>query len=165
MARKTAVVTIESPGRDQGKIFHLREMPASQAEAWGARLLLALSKAGVDVPDGFFGMGMAGIAVMGIKAMGGLSWDVAKPLLDEMMTCVRIQPGPSQPNVIRDLIEDDIEEVGTRIRLRDEVISLHINFSIRGFISDFKTIQAERAAQAADEMIENGLNTPTSSAA
>ena len=34
MARKTANVTISAAGRDQGKVFVLREMPASQAERW-----------------------------------------------------------------------------------------------------------------------------------
>lgn len=158
--RKTIIVTIDSPGRDVGKIFHLRELSATQAEAWGTRLMLALSRAGVEVPENFFAMGMAGVAVMGLKAMGGLSWDVAKPLLDEMMTCVQIQPSPSQP-VVRALIEDDIEEVATRIRLREEVITLHTGFSISAFVSNFRKIQEAQAAQAAAEMTSLGEDTET----
>jgi hypothetical protein len=154
--RKEASITIEAAGRDQGKTFILTEMPASKAEAWGARLMLALSRAGVEVPPGFFEMGMAGVAVMGLKAMGGLSWDVAKPLLDEMMACVRIKVNAG----VRDLIEEDIEEVKTRLRLRDEVINLHISFSVGGFLSNFQKTMAERAEQAAEIAI--GLNTGTS---
>jgi hypothetical protein len=161
MARKEASITIEAPGRDQGKTFILTEMPASKAEAWGARLMLALSRAGVDVPLDFFEMGMAGVAVMGLKAMGGLSWDVAKPLLDEMMACVRIKV----PAGVRDLNEDagDIEEVKTRLRLRDEVINLHLSFSVAAFISNFQKTMAERAEQAAEIAI--GRNTAMSPSA
>lgn len=157
--RKEASITIETPGRDQGKTFVLTEMPASKAEAWGARLMLALSRAGVDVPDGFFEMGMAGVAVMGLKAMGGLSWEVAKPLLDEMMACVRIKVNAG----VRDLIEEDIEEVKTRLRLRDEVINLHLSFSVAAFLSNFQKIMADRAEQAAEIAI--GRNTGTSPSA
>lgn len=163
--RKEATVVIEASGRDAGKVFRLRELPASQAEAWGARLLLALSRAGVEVPDGFFDMGMAGVAVMGIKALGGLSWDVAKPLMDEMMACVQIQPNPSQPAVVRPLIEDDIEEVATRVQLRDEVIAVHTGFSVAAFISNFRMMQAAKAEAAAAAMINLGENTATSGSA
>ena len=160
--RKEATVVIEAEGRDKGKIFRLREMPASQAEAWGCRLMIALAKSGVEVPEGFFDMGMAGVAVMGIQALGGLSWDVAQPLLAEMMGCVQIQPGPSQPNVVRALIEDDIEEVTTRIRLREEVITLHTNFSISAFLSNFRKTQQVRAEMAANRMTGSGESTGTS---
>jgi hypothetical protein len=157
--RKEALITIEAAGRDQGKTFVLTEMSASKAEAWGARLMLALSRAGVEVPEGFFEMGMAGVAVMGLKAMGGLSWDVAKPLLDEMMACVRIKVNAG----VRDLIEEDIEEVKTRLRLRDEVINLHVSFSVAAFVSNFQKTMAERAQRAAEIAI--GLNTETSPSA
>jgi hypothetical protein len=157
--RKEATVVIESEGRDLGKIFKIREMSASAAEGWGTRLILALSRAGVDVPENFFGMGMAGVAVMGLKAMGGLSWEVAKPLLDEMMDCIRIQPNPAQPAVVRDLIEDDIEEVSTRLLLRDEVIKLHINFSPREFVLNFRRMQEIQAAREIGEPTETSDST------
>jgi hypothetical protein len=53
MARKERTVVIETEGRDLGRTYLLREMPASQAEAWATRLLLALGKGGVEVPEGF----------------------------------------------------------------------------------------------------------------
>lgn len=160
--RKTVIVTIDAPGRDHSKIFHIRELPASQAEAWGTRLMLALSRAGVDVPEGFFDMGMAGVAAMGLKAMGGLSWDVAKPLMDEMLTCIQIQPSASNPTVVRALIEDDIEEVATRLRLREEVITIHTGFSVRAFVSNFRKLQEAQAIRAAQMMTESGEDTATS---
>lgn len=154
MARRETLVTIDAAGRDLGKAFKITEMPADRAEAWAYRLLLALAKAGVDVPEDFFAMSMAGVAAMGIRAMGGLQWDVAKPLLDEMITCVQMQPLSGIP---RALFPGDVEEVGTYVRLREEVIALHTGFSITAFLSDLK-------GKAVAEMVtdENGPNTEMS---
>ncbi len=162
MARKKETITIETEGRDKGKIYHLTEMPAEQAEEWATRLLLALGKSGVDIPEGVFSMGMAGLAAVGIRAMGSLPWEVAKPLMAEMMTCIRIQPDPNRPQIVRQLISDDIEEVATRLRLRDEVINLHMGFSVTGFISNLRALQELKVKQAAEEIIGTGLDTETS---
>jgi hypothetical protein len=128
MARNTANYTVTDEGRDQGKVFVLTEMPASRAESWAMRALLALMAGGVEVPPGFDRMGMAAMAEMGIKALVGLKWEVAEPLLAEMWSCVQIMPDPTKPHVIRNLIEDDIEEITTRIKLRAEVWKLHTGF-------------------------------------
>ena len=51
----------------------------------------------------------------------------------EMFKCVRIYPDPrSHPGVLRELVEDDIEEIATRVKLRMEVLNLHLGFSITG---------------------------------
>ncbi len=128
MARTTANYTIQDEGRDHGKVFVLTEMPASRAESWAMRALLALMAGGVEVPPGFDRMGMAAMAEMGIKALVGLKWEVAEPLLAEMWSCVQIMPDPTKPHVIRNLIEEDIEEITTRIKLRAEVWKLHTGF-------------------------------------
>lgn len=128
MARNTANYTVTDEGRDQGKVFVLTEMPASRAESWAMRALLALMAGGVEVPPGFDRMGMAAMAEMGIKALVGLKWEVAEPLLAEMWSCVQIMPDPTKPHVIRNLIEEDIEEISTRIKLRAEVWKLHTGF-------------------------------------
>ena len=80
------------------------------------------------MPEGFEHMGMAGMAQLGIKALAGLKWEVAEPLLKEMWTCVQIMPDPSKPHVLRNLIEEDIEDVMTRVKLRAEVWKLHTGF-------------------------------------
>lgn len=128
MARKTAQITISTEGRDCGKVFMLRELPASQAEKWAAKAFFALAKAGVEIPDDIASAGLAGIAAVGLKALGGMSFVDAEVLLDEMFTCVSYIPDPSKPQVVRGLIEDDIEEVATRLKLRKEVFSLHTGF-------------------------------------
>jgi hypothetical protein len=127
MARKIAEVIIDK-GRDKGKKFVIKEMPASQAEKWAAKAFLALARSNVDIPDNVGDMGMAGIATVGLKALSGVNFDDAEPLMDEMFSCITIMPDPSKPMVQRALIEDDIEDVSTRLFLRKEVFNLHIDF-------------------------------------
>jgi hypothetical protein len=138
--RKTAIITIDSPGRDHGKVFELTEMSATKAEKWATRALLALLRSGVDIPEDIASAGLAGVAAMGIKAFGGINYSDAEPLLAEMMSCVIVIPDPSRPQVKRPIrTEDDIEEVATLLRLREEVISLHTGFSFKGVRSRLMT--------------------------
>lgn len=130
MARRIQTLTIDAEGRDQGKIFVLKEMPAEQAEKWAGRAILALAKSGVEVPDDVAAAGLAGVASVGIKAFGGIAWDMAEPLLDEMFTCVTIQPNVDKPQITRRLVEDDIEEVATRLKIRIALFELHTGFSV-----------------------------------
>ena len=92
------------------------------------RAILALMEGKVDLPEGFELSGMAGIAQIGIKALAGLRWEVAEPLLDEMFKCVQAMPNPANPQLVRNLIAEDIEEVSTRMKLRLEVWKLHTAF-------------------------------------
>lgn len=128
MARSTINYTVLDEGRDKGKTFVLTEMAASRAESWAMRAILALIAGGVELPEGFERMGMAGMAEVGIKALSGLRWEVAEPLINEMWTCIQIMPDSSRPHVIRNLIEEDVEEVMTRVKLRAEVWKLHTGF-------------------------------------
>ncbi len=128
MARKIVTVVIDKTGRDTGKVFVLREMPASQAERWALRALSALVASGVDVPDDLMQLGMAGVARIGLQAFGKVDWGRLEPLLVEMFQCVTIQPG-HDPSVTRVLVEDDIEDIATRLTLRKELLVLHVDFS------------------------------------
>lgn len=128
MARKVVNYTVTDKGRDNGKKFVLTEMTAAQAEAWAFRAILALMAGNVDIPENFQEMGMAGLAEMGLRALSGLRWEVAEPLLNEMFGCVQFMPDPSKTHVVRPLVESDIEEVKTRIALRMEVWKLHTDF-------------------------------------
>lgn len=143
--RKEKVVQITSAGRDNGKLFYLREMPATRAEAWGTRALLALARGGVELPDDFMSRGIAGIAIVGVKALGGMEYDMAKPLLEEMLQCVQAVPNPSNPLIRRPLVEDDTEEVATILFLRKEIINLHVDFFTNGVLQN----QASAAVQPA----------------
>ena len=131
MARKELDLTITDAGRDRGKVFHIRELPASQAERWALRAFQALARAGVDVGQ-VGAMGIQGLAIAGVNALALLPTHDLEPLLDEMMTCVTIKPDPRNAGLTRLLIEDDIEEVATRLRIRMEVVKLHVDFSEAG---------------------------------
>lgn len=123
--RKQSTITISTEGRDKGKVFLITEMSAAAAEEWAARALFAMLNSGVEIPDNIASAGLAGVASLGIGALTKVPFDVAKPLLDEMFSCVQIQPSA---NVTRKLIEEDIEEVATRLQLRKEVFNLHMGF-------------------------------------
>jgi hypothetical protein len=135
VARKEITVTIEADNRDQGKMFYIRELSATKAERWAARALLALARSGVDVPPDIASSGLAGVAAFGIRAFAGVAFADAEPLMAEMLTCCQIIPDPSRPQVRRAMIEDDVEEISTLLRLREEVLSLHLGFSLRDYRS------------------------------
>ena len=128
MARKVAQYRVEDAGRDQGKVFVITEMSAAQAESWAMRVLFALMASNTEIPDNFAELGMAGLAELGMKSLSGLKWEVARPLLEEMLQCVQFIPDPSKTHVVRALVESDIEEVMTRLKLRAEVFKLHTDF-------------------------------------
>lgn len=151
--RKELTLTIDTPGRDVNKTFYVKEMSATKAERWATRALLALLKSGVEVPEDIAQAGLAGVAAMGLRAFGGIDFADAEPLLAEMLACVQIIPDASRPMVKRAIIEDDIEEVTTLLRLREEVLSIHLGFSLRDFRSKLT---------AANQTTENSPNTGTS---
>lgn len=132
MARQVINYTVEQDGRDKGKCFVITEMPASQAERWAMRALLALMRNNAEIPEGTEQLGMAGLVQVGLRAFAGIRWEDAEPLIEEMMGCVKIMPNPSKPSVVRPLIEEDIEEVATRIELRKQIWSLHTDFFTKG---------------------------------
>ncbi|MGC0983489.1 hypothetical protein WKH15_02970 [Pantoea agglomerans] len=127
MARKELFYT-ETAGRDTGKVFYIREMSAAQAEWWAIRAGMAMARSGVDLPDNFADMGIAAMAGTGLKMVSQIPPAEAKPLLDELMECVQCVPDASNQNIRRRLIDDDIEEIATRLKLRAEVFKLHVDF-------------------------------------
>jgi hypothetical protein len=137
--RKTATIVIDAKGRDQGKRFLLTEMPTSVGERWALRAFMAMVQSGVDLPEGIEFSGLVGLATIALKSLSAIPYTEAEPLLAEMMECVQIIPDPSRPMVYRPLIEDDIEEIATRFKLRSEVIELHTGFSVAGALSTWAT--------------------------
>lgn len=127
MARKELFYT-ETKGRDAGKVFYIREMSAAQAEWWAIRAGMAMARSGVDLPDNFADMGIAAMAGTGLKMVSQIPPAEAKPLLDELMECVQCVPDTANQNIKRRLIDDDIEEIATRLKLRAEVFKLHVDF-------------------------------------
>lgn len=129
MARKELYYTVSgTKGRDEGKMYHIQEMPASQAEWWAIRAGLAMARNGVELPENFADMGMAAMATTGLGLIAKIPAVEAKPLLEELMACVQSVPNPADKKIARPLIESDTEEVITRLKLRAEVFKLHVDF-------------------------------------
>ena len=124
--RQTKIVEI-TEGRDTGKTYQITEMSAEAAEWWAFRALQAVASSNVDLS---LQAPMRELAVQGIKALAGVAPDMARPLLDEMMSCVQILvPATQKP---RPLLDGDIEDVKTRFMLRKAVMELHLGFSTGG---------------------------------
>ncbi|WP_176077499.1 hypothetical protein [Burkholderia dolosa] len=145
MARKTTTF-IATDGRDDGKRFLITEMPASKSEEWAARALFAAMSCGVEIPDEVAGAGLAGVAALGVKMLSRVPFEMVKPLFDEMMDCVQYEFEPGRPGGARALIETDIEEVATRLKLRKAVLDLHLE----GFLGAAPSKQASGVAEAAN---------------
>lgn len=146
MARRDRKVQISEENRDKGKVFVLREMSSDAGEWWAIRALIVMGNAGVTIPNGVQASGMEGLAYMehtkglasalfaiGMRMLPGVDAHALKPLLDEMMACVQYKPPGNLP--LQDLYDGDlcqIEEISTRLKLRAELLELHLGFSLAG---------------------------------
>ena len=96
--------------------------------------------------------------LVGLDGLMKVDFGKAKPLLDRMMQCVQIIPDmdgrPGVPHPINDAVGADIEEVQTRLWLRDKVFELHSSFS---FADAMRAISA-----SAERIMATFLNTQTS---
>jgi hypothetical protein len=126
--RKTLTYTVADEGRDKSKVFLITEMSAAEAEDWALQAFFAIMNAGIEIPDSIAEMGFAGIAAIGLKALGKVPFYMADPLLKKVMDCVTVIPDASKPSVVRALIDSDIEEAATRLKLKKAVFDLHTSF-------------------------------------
>lgn len=165
MARKTKAVQITAEGRDKGKTFWITEMDALRAEKWAARALLAFAKSGrSDMPEDLQAGGAAALVRVGLIALTGLDFEDAEPLMDEMLGCIQYVPDASKVDqftklpITRPVTWDgdaaDIDEPMTIVFLRNEVIELHLGFSIAAWLSNL----GEKAKAA----LSNSSGTSTS---
>jgi hypothetical protein len=169
--RKHKVVTIAAEGRDKGKSFLIVEKSAYEAEKWATRALLALSQAGAQVGDDALASGALGILVAGLEAFKVLPYDLAEPLLDEMMTCVSFVPDPAKinPDTLRPLSrglrtdddEGDIQEVATLLKLRSEVLDLHLGFSVTAALSSLAAAAGNHSSQQTTSMSPEPVGSPS----
>jgi hypothetical protein len=152
--RKTAVVIApEWTKRDAKKHFLLTEMPAVQSEKWAMRFFIALKGTSAYIPEELGSLGMNAIAIRGLNSFLGADVDFAKlePLLDEMMSCVKLVRDPAARDALGQPIgtpivsDDDVEEPQTIMWLRSEVLRLHTNFSfldaLLGWVSQMNSRQ------------------------
>ena len=127
----SVTIKIDKPGRDLGKEFVLTPLSAWDAEELAGRALFAMMNAGINIPENILDGGLSGLAALGIRALSRISFEQAKPLLDQLMSCVDVK---ASEKVIRPLLNNDaeIQEVSTLLTLRKEVIKLHLDFFMNG---------------------------------
>lgn len=160
--RRTATIVIDREGRDKGGVFELEEMPAFQACEWFVRAGQLLARSGTDIPADIGQHGATGFVALGVGAvvsgLGKSPWTDVKPLLDELLTCVRsyMPPGGQVPLTDWRVIRDQIQEPATFWALYQEVLSLLAGFSIAAALS---TYVARVVAIVSDAI---GQNIPTS---
>ena len=142
MGRKTKVVQIPRfelcDNRDLGKTFLITEWSARDADNWIQDITFAANQGGGSIPLEMRGIGWEGIAVLGINTFlrGNIKSEEMRPLFDRLLECVQVIRDPKHPDVASPIVsDDDIEEVATRWWLRNEVVSVHVNFSPLGALS------------------------------
>lgn len=144
--RRTATVVIERGGRDRGGVFVLREMAAIPASEWYIRAMQILVRSGADVPPEIMSLGPAGFITIGIgtvlTGLGKAPFHEVKPLLDELLGCiVSYQPPGGHVALTRwDVIKGQIEEPSTIFQIYEEVVSLHLGFSLRERLLYYRTL-------------------------
>lgn len=114
------------------RVYLITEWPAARAEKWGLKMFITLKGSGTEIPESQARLGMVGVAIAGINTFlrAEIDQDVLIPLLDEMMECIQIIRDPRHPEIASPIaVDDDIEDVQTRLWLRSEVILLHTGFS------------------------------------
>ena len=125
MARIVKTITIAAEGRDKGKTFILTEMPPRVGHKWATRALFAMLNSGADIPDNVMSSGMAGIAMMGGRALTLIPAEAAEPLLEQLLDGIRINYEPTKSHMERDINDSDIEEIATLFLLQKEVFLMH----------------------------------------
>lgn len=136
MTRRTENVAVPKfdtgLNRDLGKLYLITEWDAATAEKWGIKMTLALNRSSGEIPMDLRGIGMEGVAIIGLNTFlrGNISPAELIPLLDELLECVKVIRDPRYPEVATPIASpDDIEEIATRLWLRSEVLRVHTNFS------------------------------------
>jgi hypothetical protein len=105
-------------------MFRLTEWPAAKVERWIFRAVFGLGRRGVEIPPEVLKLGSAAIAyVIATKAVQMPS-GLGIKLADELMECVQ----RCEEHGDRRLVEQDIEDVTTRLTLKGEVLKLTFGF-------------------------------------
>jgi hypothetical protein len=153
-------IIIDRDGRDKGGVFLIQEKPAFQATEMFLKAMQLLVRAGVEVPPNIMLHGPAGFVTMGVGSiltgLGKAPYHEVKPLLEELFSCVISYqpPGATVAHTKIDIIKSQIAEPTTIFQIYEEVVSLHLGFSILAKLSYYRTLVTQT-------MEKYGLNTPT----
>jgi hypothetical protein len=129
---KTKEVTITAEGRDKGRKYLLTEMPALQAERWARHAIMAMSREDLNIRAEVAALGMYGFILGGMQALAAGDVDAVDKLMDEMLPQIKIV----EEKITRPLQGDgDFWELATIKQLRQELIELHLGFTLAELVS------------------------------
>lgn len=148
MARRTKEIKIKD--RENEYTFTITEMSATKLESWIIRALLLIASSGQDDIPGGSDIKEAGsfLADKGLAALGGVDYDKAKPLLDEMLACCSRRIDNIVEVCTPDIVDGYIEDVSTLLKLRIEAVKFNLGFLSAG------------AANLSDSLAKPNTTTP-----
>lgn len=148
MARRTAAITVTADGRDKGKVYHLHELGSVAGERWFMRAMQMLIRSGVDVPPNILEQGAMGFVTLGIGAcltgLGKAPHHEYEELMDQMLPCIvgyqEVTPDGKLGAIVTNiaLISDQTEEIATWFFLREQIVSLHLGFSLAAKLQSYR---------------------------
>lgn len=129
--RKEVEIKIED-GRDAGKVFKVKEMPATEMDAWITRALgvLGADKTIIDVVS----LSMSELMLNLAKN----NYGEAKILLDELLACCSFVKDGTLVPMKKDMIDGVVEDWTTLSRLKNEAFTLNLGFFADGGESESK---------------------------
>ena len=144
MARRTATFTVNSPGRDLGKRFHLEEQPIMAIEEWCRRGMAVLLRSGVEIPPGILDQGPSGFVALGVgtllSGLGKAPTEEVSWLFQAMLKSVtgyqEREGAPVMTNM--EIILGQIEELRTMVELREQIASVHLGWSLADHLSRYR---------------------------
>lgn len=164
--RKTKIVQVpkfsQGDNRDINKTFLITEWPAARADRWIQELMLAANRGAGEIPMDLRGIGWEGIAVMGINTFLRGSGDGPRmiELGEQLLECVKIIRDPKHPDVATEIVvDDDVQEIVTRWWLRDQVVSVHVNFSPLDALSRLMSSIMQQAPEPSPAPISKNTRT------
>ncbi len=143
--RKKITVKIESEGRDKGKVFQIEEMSALEGEWWGTRAAAAIRDANPEIGQ-IIGTGMQAVAIAGMRGLIQIPAGEFFGLGNDLLQAVTRIRDEAHPGTASTLIEGDIEEVETRLRLKQASLEMHLGFSIAELMSKLTSVSAPRTS-------------------
>lgn len=144
---KTKEVTITAEGRDKGRQYLLTEMPALKAERWARRAVMAMSRQELDIRAEVAALGMWGFVLGGMQALAAGDVDQVDQLMDEMLPQIQIV----EEKITRPIQGDgDVWEIATYKTLRQELIELHLGFTLADLVSILRASAQMNPADSKD---------------
>lgn len=125
---KTMDYTVSAEGADKGKRFAITRMDAFTADKWARHAVQSAMRSGARIGASLADAGVAGLAGVGLEIFGFMDEADLDRAFDQLMTCVKIRPDPTNPDITRAVIAADFEEPNTLGLVRGAAFDFHVGF-------------------------------------